>query len=155
MRTLITTNGYTIMLDDEDYDRIAQYNWSFHRRVVKRFYGPTRDRESVPIAREIMRRYDTMFDHIDTNPLNNQKHNLREATSQQNSMNRSKAPGKSSKYKGVCKTRDGLWQVSIFVDRRMLYLGRFTDEIAAAKVYDEAAIKYYKDFAKLNFKYYA
>ena len=38
------------------------------------------------------------------------------------------------------------------VNRKYLYLGSFVTEEAAAKAYDEAAIKHFCEYAKLNFK---
>jgi hypothetical protein len=32
-----------------------------------------------------------------------------------------------------------------------MHLGYFTDKIAAARAYDDAAIKYYQEFARPNF----
>jgi hypothetical protein len=43
------------------------------------------------------------------------------------------------------------WQAAINVDRKSIHLGYFNDEIEAAKCYDEAAKKYHKEFACLNF----
>ncbi len=57
---------------------------------------------------------------------------------------------RKSKYKGVGK--DGLrWRARISYDGRIISLGSFSNEIKAAKAYDEAAKKIYKECACLNF----
>ena len=43
------------------------------------------------------------------------------------------------------------WLAQIGVHYKKIYLGAFEDEVEAAKVYDEAAKKYYGEFAYLNF----
>jgi hypothetical protein len=43
------------------------------------------------------------------------------------------------------------WRATIVVNRKRKQIGYFRDEIAAARAYDEAAKKHYKDFAILNF----
>jgi phosphatidylglycerophosphatase A len=45
----------------------------------------------------------------------------------------------------------GKWRAMITYERKKIHLGIFTDEIAAAMAYDEAAKKYHGEFANLNF----
>jgi hypothetical protein len=92
-------------------------------------------------------------DHIDRDPLNNSKSNLRLATRTQNNWNsdRGKNWG-SSKYKGVSwKPQKRKWQAVFYLDNRSISLGYFIDEIAAAKAYDRAAIRCRGKWAVLNF----
>lgn len=89
-------------------------------------------------------------DHIDGNGLNNCFCNLRAATKSQNSMN--KCPIKKrgdSKYKGVCRNKKN-WSAQITLQKKKRHLGTFTHEIDAAKAYNEAATKYFGEFARLN-----
>ena len=96
------------------------------------------------------------LDHIDGNPLNNKIDNLREATSQENSMNRKKDKsygGKPtlSKYKGVSWRKESQkWKVSIMIGEKRKHLGYFDLEIKAAKAYNRAAIELFGKFAKIN-----
>ncbi|MBA7676314.1 hypothetical protein ES703_84555 [subsurface metagenome] len=93
-------------------------------------------------------------DHINHNGLDNRKANLRPATRAQNGQNRVKFKNRiyGSKFKGVTWNRKYKnWQVQIQVNGKLTFLGRFTDEITAAKAYDRAAKKYHGDFASLNF----
>ena len=64
--------------------------------------------------------------------------------------NRKDGTGKS-KFRGVSFiTKSGKWQVHITHNYKSIYLGCYEDEISAAKAYNEAAIKYKGDKAKLN-----
>lgn len=64
--------------------------------------------------------------------------------------NRKDGTGKS-KYRGVSLVSgNNKWRVSIMYNHEYLYLGCYEDEIEAAKVYNQAAIKYKGDKAKLN-----
>ena len=95
-------------------------------------------------------------DHINQNGLDNRKANLRPATRAQNGQNRAKYKNRiyGSKFKGVTWNRKYKnWQAQIQVNGKSRALGRFTDEITAAKAYDRAAKKYHKDFASLNFSH--
>ena len=90
-------------------------------------------------------------DHINGDRLDNRKENLRFCTLSQNSMNKRGRSSRTSKYKGVCYAkRRNKWQASIRVDGKERFLGYFNNEEDAAKAYDEAALKFYKEFAKIN-----
>lgn len=96
------------------------------------------------------------LDHIDGNKLNNDISNLRAATLIQNGMNQKKhksmnGKATSSDYKGVTwdKQREK-WRARISIEGKLKHLGRFTNEIEAAKAYNTAAIKHFGDYACLN-----
>jgi hypothetical protein len=59
----------------------------------------------------------------------------------------------SSAYKGVSWARKvGRWRSEIRVRYELIFLGYFDDEVAAARAYDAASIKYRGDRARVNFK---
>ena len=59
---------------------------------------------------------------------------------------------RGSKYRGV--SRNGkTWQVLIMINRNKNYIGNFKSEVEAAKAYDEYAMKYHKNKARLNFSH--
>lgn len=90
-------------------------------------------------------------DHIDGNKLNNQKTNLRIATRTENARNQRPVRGGSSQYKGVgWHKAANKWRADIRINGELKYLGLFTDEIQAAKSYNEAATKYFGEFAQIN-----
>lgn len=99
-----------------------------------------------------------LVDHINRDKLDNRRCNLRLATRAQNEANkrkrRTQAGGKpSSKYKGV-SYRKGYkkkpWRAVINYEKRYINIGNFKTEIEAAKAYNEAAKKYFGEFAFLN-----
>jgi len=89
-------------------------------------------------------------DHINGNGLDNRRSNLRIATSQQNNRNRKICNLNTSGFKGVRLDRNK-WRADIRIDGKRKNLGRFVNPEAAAAAYDEAARKYFGEFATLNF----
>jgi hypothetical protein len=154
MREIQLTTGGVAMIDDEDYARIARYSWRLNRkgRPVRTTHAGGRS-----ICTEMHRFIlepppGVRVDHIDGDPLNNQRANLRLATAAENSRNRRSLPGSSSRFKGVTWNRQcGKWQAGIKVSGRQIHLGLHVQEDAAARVYDRAAREHFGEFAYLNF----
>lgn len=160
MKEIPLTQGQVAFVDEEDYERVFALSWyavytkhSFYaRRAVPR--NESGNQLHLPMPNFILNLpVGQKVDHIDGNGLNNTRSNLRSATTQQNGRNRRKQAGRSSRYKGVCwHLRDKGWQASIrYNSKNKGYLGLFESEIAAAKAYDAAAVKYFSEFARLNF----
>jgi hypothetical protein len=94
-------------------------------------------------------------EHIDRNPLNNTIANLRWATPSENQANtgKSKMRCKYSKYKGVNwerKSQTHPWVAKIGHKGKILQIGFFKTQEDAARAYNEAALKLYREFAVLN-----
>lgn len=91
------------------------------------------------------------IDHRNGNGLDCRRRNMRWATHSQNIANAGKRPG-SSQYKGVSWMKSkGKWRAVIKLHYRQYHLGLFTNEVKAAKAYDRAAKKVFKQYAKTNF----
>ncbi len=156
-RIPLTRGKYTIV-DTDDFERLNKHKW-FAVKSTNTFYaGRTvhfgKKSISIRMHRQVIHLPDHLFvDHINHNGLDNRKANLRPATCAQNNYNRILLrKSKTSKYKGVnWKKEARKWIVRIGVNGKQKQVGYFKDEIQAAKAYDEAAKKYHKEFAALNF----
>jgi hypothetical protein len=138
------------LVDDEDYERCMMYKWLIHSGMIKRTQSL-----QVSLSNYIMKNYINIYDHKDRNHLNNQKINLRICTEMQNTHNRRKPirfNSATSKFKGVCwKKSNKKWVSEIMCNGKTTFLGYFTNEEAAAKAYDQAALHFHGEFAVLNF----
>lgn len=148
--------GLLLQLDDEDYDRISKFSWHITGDGCGGVRTTIRLSQTevinISLASEIMGDRNTMFDHKDRNPLNNQKENLRPCNASTNGINRTKfILNGTSKHKGVgWNARDKKWQARITVKRKVRSLGYFLTEIEAAKAYNTAAVELFGEFAVLN-----
>jgi hypothetical protein len=151
VKEISLTKGFVALVDDEDYEWLSCYNWC--AAVTKNNVYAKRNLKGILMHREILKYhgYDIHFvDHFDHNGLNNQKSNLRPATSHQNSGNMRKTRG-SSQYKGVhLESFTKMWRASISMNGKVLKSPRFDLEIDAAKWYDVKAKEYFGDFALVN-----
>jgi hypothetical protein len=91
------------------------------------------------------------IDHVDGNGLNNCRRNLRVATASQNKANLRHRRDSTSGFKGVSWNRQKRrFQAFIKVAGHQHHLKYCDDPRDAARVYNEAALKHFGEFACLN-----
>lgn len=152
--------GHSTIIDAEDWPIIEPYIWRVanYRGV---FYAMTSIRQpdgrqlSVGMHRLICDAPDGyQVDHIDLNPLNNTRSNLRICTTAQNVMNTAYRRNSELPYKGVSMRKDRrrvTYRAKIRLDDVETHIGYYSTPEEAARAYDEVARKYFGEFAWLNF----
>lgn len=155
-----TDDGYIIhcknstlvaYIDKEDYELVKDYTWNIrdrdngysgYRSISTRINGKT-----VTLC-ALLTGYD-YCDHIDRDPLNNRRSNLREATHTENMRNCSKRRDNTSGYIGVIwNKRAKKWEAQLSLAHKNLHLGKFEDKEEALRARLEAELKYFgPDFA--------
>ncbi len=91
------------------------------------------------------------IDHKDGDKLNCLEDNLRVCSSTQNKQNRKKLNNNTSGDTGVYwHKQNKRWIAQITVNKEHIYLGSFITKEEAIKAYNDAAIKYFGEFAVLN-----
>lgn len=91
---------------------------------------------------------DQLVDHINNDPLDNRRINLRYATRSINNQNR---PGWGSLPKGISMNEKGTkYRARLQVNGKRLHLGWFDSAEEAVTAYNQAAIEYYGQQAWLS-----
>ena len=127
-----------VFIDIEDIDKIKNYTW---RIANKYFYicthtqGDRKNRQKILMHRLIMGCPDDMIiDHINHNPWDNRKKNLRICNEQENNENKKMIKNRSGYRNIYWHKRDKMWQVSLKFKGKTKYAGAFENlEIAKEK----------------------
>ena len=154
------------IVSDEDFEFLNQFRWSLRpsasgkgKPYVARSVNNGGATENFYIHRVIASRMESrklssleVVDHINGNPFDNRRINLRVVSYADNAHNKasSRPDTSSSKYHGVSKFQDR-WKAQIAFKGEDIYLGLFDSESEAAEAFDLAALKYYRNNAYLNF----
>lgn len=144
MRIRIKNKSFYI--DRKDWALLDGLKWHVGQYVYTQVDGKT-----VYLHRLILNPPKGVYvDHINRNPLDNRRKNLRFATQSQNMANQGLAKHNSSGYKGVSFHKAAQkWQAYIECGKK-IHIGCFADRHEAAHIYNQVAIQVFGDFAQLN-----
>ena len=125
------------LVDPEDFDRIAAHpwclRWGYARRHVKHPDGKWRP---IHMHREIIGEPPPgmTVDHVNRNPLDNRRENLRLIPRAGNQQNLTPYRGARSRHRGVCLHKaSGLWFASATIKGVRHCIGYFRDEDEAGE----------------------
>lgn len=156
MEYIINSKKYgkqTVLLDEEDYNEIVKNNYKLHLKYDKtingfyvQFHYPDlkqKDgRGTIGLHRWVMDNpKNKQIDHINRNPLDNRKSNLRVVTCQENSQNKGEYKNNKSGVKNIYySTSRDRWIVEIKHNKKVL--GRkICRTLEEAKVQKEFLLK--------------
>ena len=151
--------NFNTKIDREDYPRVKAFIW-FVKQTSNGFYvsGTLGSRTSgngwdIGLHRLITSFEHDIVDHINRDPMDNRKVNLRPASASENCINRK--PQKNSKFPGwrgvfCCKSKKNPFFASIQTNGKIIYLGSYATPVEAAIAYNDAAVKYHGSFANIN-----
>lgn len=149
---VLDVKGTQVLVDDDIYETYKDSGLCLgatKKYVMLRKHGKT-----MYLHRLIMgaTKRTEIVDHINGNIYDNRRENLRIGNKSTNGSNLRHLPiHNTSGFKGVAFDKvNNKWRAQIQVNGKSIKIGRFKDKIDAAKAYDEAAIKYFGEFACTN-----
>ena len=141
-------HGQFAIVDDEDYEKACRYKWHT--------MGNGEKTHSYAATKLKMHRWlidappGYMVDHINGDPLDNRKSNLRLCTNSQNQQNTASRGG-TSQYKGVSfRAKNGRWIAAFQYNAVRYHCGMWDTEEEAARAVDKKRGEVCGDFASKN-----
>lgn len=151
----LTQNQHsTVSIEDVEY--IGKYNWNaIYSKSIKNYYATTnvkteRKFKMVQMHRKILERKigkklkkNEVPDHIDRNPLNNCRGNLRVVTRRQNSQNKGRI--KTSDFPGISYQKTSKkWRAQINLKKKPVHICLYPTKKSAAIAYEMAHRLFFK-----------
>lgn len=154
MKKIKLTKGKFAIIDDEDFELVSQYSWQVCPASSDKLRAKTIVRgKNLYMHRLILGDREGLFiDHINRDPLDNRRKNLRYCTTSQNLMNRGVQKNNTTGYKGVVFDRRGRknWFAKIRFQYKVFYLGYHSTAEEAAIAYNKKAKELHGEFAYQN-----
>lgn len=170
MREIQLTQGKIALVDDEDFNKVKDFNWHADRRSDGRWYAKRNVNVGKASSFHQSMHRDVLglgfgdpeeVDHIalgTESGLDNRRSNLRVADQNQNRQNVGLRKDSTTGFKGVglkmATSQNRLltdkWRAVIQVNGKRISLGYFPAPELAARAYDAAAIELHGEFAVTN-----
>lgn len=149
----LTKNKIIATVDDENYEDLLKYSWLIKSSNSKK-YIIRRIKKDLKLKTIYMQKHilntERTVDHIDGNPFNNCKNNLRICTLLENNWNRKIRKDSTNKYKGIEKKENSYRAVIVKMYKK--YRSKhFKCSFCAALEYDKMALYHFGEFARTNF----
>lgn len=153
----VTVSGRPVLIDDEDLPLFSSHNWFMSGDKqwpsVTAWRLPVRPNRKLFILSRLLMDApeDKLVDHVNGDPLDNRKSNLRLVTHQQNMCNRKRQKNNASGLTGVYfDKRNGKWWTELTHEGRR-YWTRYHDtkeQAQAARHEQEVSLR--ADFIRAN-----
>jgi len=142
---IVTSKDQDIFVDTADVNFLNRYSWC----VSKTGYAVANIGGKVTkLHRYLLSpKEDEVIDHMNGNPLDNRRCNLRITCQKNNSRNVAAAIGSLTGIVGVSKTPTGRYRARITVDRKEIHIGTYETVEAATSARRKAEKKHFGQFA--------
>lgn len=129
------------LVDESDASTISSYYWTLDPQGYVARRPPRPNHRRVLMHQQILGDVLTpglVTDHINRNPLDNRRANLRAVTRAENNQNRNPYRNGSSSFRGVSWHADKhVWRATAQIGGEWKFLGYFDDEQEAARIVSE------------------
>lgn len=141
------------IIDKEDYQKIKEFHWNNEKpySYTTSTVQSNKKKKIIRLHRLILGIDDEniFVDHINGNPLDNRKTNLRTATIQQNSYNHKVRSNNTSGATGVkLIKKNNTWNARIVINKKEISLGCYKTFEEAVKARKDAEIKYFGEYRR-------
>ena len=142
-------DGKTFLVSAEDYEEFVDgYRFNLSKSGYISYSSAKDGLNGKFLHRIIMGEpEDLVIDHINRNPLDNRRDNLRIVSIQENLMNQGINKNNKSGVSGVSwNKKRNKWVAKIMYKNKHIFLGRFEKLEDAGKARKDAEIKYFAEF---------
>lgn len=153
MKLIPLSQGKFAQVDNEDFEFLNKHKWCLHKGHKTDYAKRNGGNGKVLLMHHVVLDVvdGCIVDHENHNGLDNQKNNLRKSTHANNIRNATKKVGGASQYIGVgWYKKSNKWRAQITLNYKQIHLGHYSNEEQAAIEYNNAAKKYFGEFANLN-----
>lgn len=146
---ILYVDGNEFIFDKEDVERVSKYTWFLRFGKAPYPCAHVRPYGTVPLSRFLIEKCrdkdrTIVCDHIDRNPFNNRKSNLRICSASINSLNKN--------AKGYNVDSNGTYRARICINGKRIGLGSYKTKEEAIKVYNDYKDKLIKEPRELVLK---